>query len=121
MATKRLCSAECRSMGIINFRRKDVWAYIFSELGWLFFCFFQFLSDKAGDLKSANGNIMMALKYSNISSFGLGFMLLILLFFLVFSFFKGTSEEKKSIRYLLCFRIVMYLMCFLFPIYYNGD
>lgn len=108
-------------MGIINFRRKDVWAYILSELGWLFFCFFQFLSSKEGSLKSANGNIMMALKYSDISSYGFWFMLLILLFFLVFSFFKGTSEEKKNIRYLLCFRIVMYLMCFLFPIYYNGD
>ncbi len=108
-------------MGIINFRRKDVWAYIFSELGWLFFCFFQFLSSKEGSLKSANGNIMMALKYSDISSYGFWFMLLILLSFLVFSFFKGTSEEKKNIRYLLCFRIVMYLMCFLFPIYYNGD
>ena len=108
-------------MGIINFRRKDVWAYIFSELGWLFFCFFQLLSDKAGDLKSANGNIMMALKYSDISSYGFWIMLLILIFFLVFSFFKGRSEEKRNIRYLFCFRIVMCLMSFLFPVYYNGD
>lgn len=108
-------------MGITNFHRKDVGAYILSELGWLVFCFFQFLSDKTGDLKSANGNIMMALKYSDISSYGFWFMLVILFFFLVFSFFKGTSEEKKNIRYLFCFRIVMYLMCFLFPVYYNGD
>lgn len=50
-------------MGIIDFRRKDVWVYILSELGWLFFGFFQFLSVKAGDLKSARGNIMMALRY----------------------------------------------------------
>ena len=64
---------------------------------------------------------MMALKYSDISSYGFWFMLLILLFFLVFSFFKGTGEEKKNIGYLLCFRIVMYLMLFIFPVYYNGD
>ena len=108
-------------MGITNFHRKDVGAYILSELGWLVFCFFQFLSDKTGDLKSANGNIMMALKYSDISSYGFWIMLLILIFFLVFSFFKGTSEEKRNIRYLFCFRIVMCLMSFLFPVYYNGD
>lgn len=108
-------------MGITNFHRKDVGAYILSELGWLVFCFFQFLSSKAGSLKSANGNIMMALKYSGISSYGFWFMWLILLFFLVFSFSKGTREENRNIRYLFCFRIVMYLIFFLFPVYYNGD
>ena len=108
-------------MGMIDFRHKDVWAYILSELGWLFFGFFQFLSAKAGDLKSARGNIMMALRYSDISSYGFWFMWLILLFFLVFSFFKGTKEERKNCGYLLCFRIVMYLIFFLFPVYYSGD
>ena len=108
-------------MGITNFHRKDVGAYILSELGWLVFCFFQLLSSKAGSLKSANGNIMMALKYSDISSYGFWIMLLILIFFLFFIFFKGTSEEKRNIRYLFCFRIVMCLMSFLFPVYYNGD
>ena len=112
-------------MGIIDFRRKDVWAYILSELGWLFFGFFQFLSAKAGSLKFARGNTMMALKYSEISSYGFWFMWLILLCFYVYFFFAGTKEERKNCGYLLCFRIVMYLvmllMCFLFPVHYSGD
>lgn len=105
----------------IEFLRKDFLAWLLSELGWLFFCFFQFLSSKAGSLKFARGNIMMALKYSEISSYGFYFMWLILLCFYAFALLKGTSEERRNCGYLLCFRILMYLIFILFPVYYNGD
>ncbi|MDX9805572.1 MAG: hypothetical protein RBT87_07050 [bacterium] len=106
-------------MGMIYRYKETAIALLLSELGWLFFIVFYYLSIKSGDIKSGLGNIEDALRYEKHGVYSLLVMVIFLLSFLGYSFFKERNvKERKNAAYLLLFRVMLFLIFILLPITY---
>jgi len=119
VANERNNSAGGRSMGMIYKYKEEAIALLLSELSWLFFVVFYYLSIKSGDIKSGWGDFEAVLKYEKYCIYSLSVMAVVLVSFLVYSFFKERNVKKrKNAAYLLLFRIMLFLIFILLPITY---